>query len=247
MSARRAFWSVPLVAVVGSQAGHVLAYAIRFGGNSIQMQGAGTHAYFPTVAKTGIGIAAMAVLVTMLVIGAARLVGRHRLDTQTMPSLLRLLAVLFTLQVACFAAQETAEAMLAGGRFASAPVLLLWAAAGQLPVALLGALALRWLGARFTPALATLRRSLAGSARRPALGVTPLAPISRTTAPVTVAMAPRPGSVRCSRIICAAAAPSFPTMLPISLTSRSAAASRPQIRLAMPTMSSSIGARASRE
>lgn len=167
LMAKRAFWAVPLAALVGSQAGHLVSYGLRFGSASLQLQGTGAHAYFPAVAKTGLGFAATAVVMAMLAIGAARLVGHRRIDTQTMPSLLRLLAVLFTLQVACFVAQETAEAMLGGGRFASAPSLLLWGAAGQLPVALVLAVALRWLGARFAPALATLRLRVAHPAKPP--------------------------------------------------------------------------------
>jgi len=171
--AKRVFWVLPLVAVIGSQAGHLLTYALRFGTASVQIQGEGAHAYFPAVAKTGLGLAALGVVVGMLVIGAARVLGRRRIEVDAPPLLLRTLAVLFSLQVAFFAVQETAEAMLGGGRFASAPALLLWGAAGQLPIAVVAALALRWLGARFAPALAALRMRLARptAARAPALAL----------------------------------------------------------------------------
>jgi hypothetical protein len=169
---KRALWAVPLVAAVGSQAGHLVSYGLRFGAASLQLQGTGAHSYFPAIAKTGIGLAAMAVVAAMLVIGAARVIGRRRIATQTTPPLLPTLAVLFTLQLTFFGVQETAEAMLGGGRLASGSVLLLWGAAGQLPVALVAALALRWLCAHFAPALATLRRHVAGTPRRPAPALT---------------------------------------------------------------------------
>ena len=155
--AKRGFWVLPLVAVIGSQAGHLLTYALRFGSASVHLQGEGAHAYFPAVAKTGLGLAALSLVMAMLVVGAARVLGRRRVELDATPPLLRTLAVLFSLQVGFFAVQETAEAMLGGGHVASAPALLLWGAAGQLPIALVTALALRWLGARFAPALATLR------------------------------------------------------------------------------------------
>ena len=93
----------------------------------------------------------------MLIVGAARVAGGRRIEPGSSPSFVRLLAVLFTLQLGCFAVQETAEALVGGGRVGSAPLLLLWGTAGQLPVALAATLALRWLGARVRPALAALR------------------------------------------------------------------------------------------
>ena len=65
------------VAVAGSQAGHLLAYALRFGPAAQQMQSAGAHAYFPSLIKTTIGVLAIAVVASLVVIGLARVVGKR--------------------------------------------------------------------------------------------------------------------------------------------------------------------------
>jgi uncharacterized membrane protein YjfL (UPF0719 family) len=154
---------VPGVGVLGSQAGHLVAYALRFGGGAQQIQSTGAHAYFPSLVKTGLGAAAFAFLGALAVIGFARLLGGGRIEKDSVPSFVRLLAVLYTVQLACFGVQETAEALLGGTQAASATDLLLWGTAGQLPVALVGALAMRWLLARLGPALAHLKVQLAAA------------------------------------------------------------------------------------
>jgi hypothetical protein len=168
---RRFAWLLAAVALVGSQAGHLVAYGLRFGPASFQIQGAGAHSYLPPLAKTGFGFTGIALLAALLVIGAGRVAGRRRLDGATSPSLLRLLAVIFSLQLACFVMQENAEAMLGGGRLSSVATLLLWGAAGQLPVALIAALALRWLGTRFGPAFAAIRSRFTRARPRPAFAL----------------------------------------------------------------------------
>ena len=60
-----------------------------------------------------------------------------------------------------FIAQEIAEAMVAGMSVASAPHLLLWGTLGQLPVAAIGAIGLRWLFTQFESAVEDLRAVLA--------------------------------------------------------------------------------------
>jgi hypothetical protein len=72
-----------------------------------------------------------------------------RIDAESAPSLLRLAAALYTLQLTFFLVQETIEGSPTGQ-------LLLWGLLGQLPVAFIGAAALRWLFARVRPALASL-------------------------------------------------------------------------------------------
>jgi hypothetical protein len=151
---RRTLASVLGVGIAGSQAGHLLAYQIRFGAAAQQVQGTAGHAYFPSLAKTVLGLVAVAAVVAVLVIGLTRVIGR-RIEKDSALPYLRLLAALFTIQLALFALQETAESA------ASAPVLLLWGTLGQLPVAAVAALALRWLFARLRPALAQLRASFA--------------------------------------------------------------------------------------
>jgi hypothetical protein len=150
--------------VLLSQLGHLLVYQLEFGSAAQVVQSTGAHAYFPTFAKTSLGIAAAAVLGTLLVIGAARLAtgGRMR-PIAGGPSYVSLLGALFTIQLASFAVQETVEAMAAGTAIASAPHLLLMGSVGQLPVAIVAALALKWLLVRFEAAVLTIRTGLAST------------------------------------------------------------------------------------
>ena len=157
MSRGRLALLVLAAGVLGSQAGHLLAYELRFGGAAGRLQSTGVHAYFPALAKTGLGLAALALLAGLLIVGMARAVARKPIAGAPGPSFVRLLAAVYTLQLAFFAAQETAEAMLAGAQAGSAPLLLLWGAVGQLPVAIAASLAVRWLLVSVRPALAVLR------------------------------------------------------------------------------------------
>lgn len=136
------------IAVAGSQAGHLLAYELRFGPAAQAVQGTGAHAYFPLVAKTFLGASALALIASLLLVGFARIAAGGTLE-RTTPSLLRLVSILYTVQLACFVVQETLE----GG---SASQVVLWGLVGQMPVALACAVALRWLLARVAPAAARL-------------------------------------------------------------------------------------------
>ena len=153
------------VGLVAAQAGHLLAFQLRFTSAAQQLQSTGAHAYYPALAKTTLGILASLFLVAMFVIGLARiLVPRSTPRSGSAPRYIELVAALFTLQLVCFIAQEVAEAVVAGTAVDSAPHLLLWGALGQLPVAAIAALALRWLGTRFETAVLELRAVLAGEA-----------------------------------------------------------------------------------
>lgn len=156
MKRARVVLSVLGLAIVGSQAGHVLAYGLRFGGAAATLQSSGAHAYFPSVVKPALGGTALAILAAMLAVGFARIAAGRGVEHEPAPSLLRLLAVMYTLQLGCFAVQETAEAALSGASPSSASVLLLWGTIGQLPVAAVAAVALRWLLVRLRPALLVL-------------------------------------------------------------------------------------------
>jgi len=146
------------LAVAGAQAGHLVAYELRFGAAAQQMQASGAHAYFPAFVKTALGAVALVLLAALLVIGAARTVarGRHARALRGGPSFVSLLATLFTLQLAWFMAQEVTEALVAGLPLPGAENLLLWGMLGQLPVALVGATVLVWLGRRVEAAIAEL-------------------------------------------------------------------------------------------
>jgi hypothetical protein len=146
------------VALAGSQAGHLVAFQLRFGSAAQHLQSSGAHAYFPTLAKTMAGVLAIAFLAAIFVIGLARvLTRRSQARTSVAPSYLELLAALFTIQLAGFIAQEVGESLVAGTATGSAPDLLLWGTLGQLPVAAVAAAALRWLWTRFESAIDDLR------------------------------------------------------------------------------------------
>jgi len=157
MSRARVILSVLGLAVAGSQAGHLLAYTLRFGAAAASLQSSTAHAYFPSIVKPALGIAALALLGALLAVGLARIVAGRRLEQEPAPSFLRLLAVVYTVQLGCFAIQETAEAALSGASPSSASVLILWGTVGQLPVAVVEAIALRWLLVRVRPAMLVLR------------------------------------------------------------------------------------------
>lgn len=145
------------VAVLGSQAGHLLAYQLRFGAAAQQLQSAGVHAYFPALAKTSLGVLGSALVAGLFMIGLARILSGRPAIRGAGPSCLRLLAALYTVQLALFAGQEAGEAMAAGAPVASAAHLILWGTLGQLPVAAVAAMALWWLLARFESAVSEIR------------------------------------------------------------------------------------------
>jgi hypothetical protein len=148
--------------VVLSQLGHLLVYQLQFGATAQFLQSTGAHAYFPTLVKTSLGLGAAAVLASLLLICVARSVsGARGRAVADGPSYLRLLGALFTIQLVFFALQETIESVAAGTAVATAPHLLLMGSIGQLPVALLGALALKWLLVRFEAAVTEIRVALA--------------------------------------------------------------------------------------
>ncbi|HXN77435.1 MAG TPA: hypothetical protein VN965_01525 [Candidatus Dormibacteraeota bacterium] len=143
--------------VLLSQLGHLVVYQLQFGSAAQSMQSTGAHAYFPTLVKTSLGLAAAAVLASLLVIGAARLAAGGRVRAVAgAPSYVSLLGALFTIQLVAFGLQETVESMAAGAAVATAPHLLLIGSVGQLPVAILAALALKWLVVRFESAVTEL-------------------------------------------------------------------------------------------
>ena len=149
------------VGLVGSQAGHLLAFQLRFGSAAQHLQSSGAHAYFPLVAKSTLGAVASVFLAGIFVIGMARLLaGGSRPRTTVHRSFVELLAALFTIQLSCFIIQEVGEAAVAGAGVDSAAHLLLWGTLGQLPVAAIAAIALRWLWTRFESAVDDLQAVL---------------------------------------------------------------------------------------
>ncbi len=149
------------VAVAGSQAGHLIAYQARFGAAAQSLQSTGVHGYFPGVLKASVGVACMLALAGLLAIGLARVLGGRPGRGHAAPQYLRLLALLYTVQLTVFAGQEVAEALVAGLPVGSVASLLLWGTLGQLPVAMVAAVGLRWLLARFDSAVSVIRVVLA--------------------------------------------------------------------------------------
>jgi hypothetical protein len=166
---RRLAFAAVAVGLVGSQAGHLLAFQLRFGSAALQLQSSGAHAYFPTVAKTALGAVAAALIAGIFVIGLARvLAGGSRASRGSAPKYIELLSALFTIQLLAFIVQEVGEAVLAGVAADSATHLLLWGTLAQLPVAVAGAAALRWLWTRVGSAVRDLRAALSvAQARQP--------------------------------------------------------------------------------
>jgi hypothetical protein len=147
--------------VVLSQLGHLLVYQLQFGSAAQTMQSTGAHSYFPALVKTSLGLAAAVLLTGLLAIGASKILARGPIATRaSSPSFVRLLALLFTVQMASFGIQETLESLAANMAVASAPHILLLGAVGQLPVAILGALALKWLLVRVETAVTAIRIAL---------------------------------------------------------------------------------------
>ncbi len=162
MSARRVWFAVGGLAVLGSQAGHLLAYQLRFGGAALHVQGSGPHAYVPALAKTGVGVLAAVIIGALFMVGLARIAGGHALRRESSgPPYRRLLAAMFTIQLGIFVAQELGESALAGIPGPSPTLLLLWGTLGQLPVAALAAATLRWLLIRFRSAIEEIGAAIA--------------------------------------------------------------------------------------
>jgi hypothetical protein len=149
--------AIAALAIAGAQAGHLLAYQLRFGANAFQVQSSGVHAYFPALVKTSLGALALTVMGALLLVAASRVVARGVAPRRISgPTFISLLATLFTIQLAWFIAQEVTESLAAGARIDSASNLLLWGMVGQLPVAVVGAAALRWLWTRVEAAASEL-------------------------------------------------------------------------------------------
>jgi hypothetical protein len=174
-----------------SQLGHLLVYQLQFGAGAEAAQSTGVHAYFPAFAKTSAGLVAAALLASLLIIGAARLcTGRPVRAIPGGPSLVSVLGALFTIQLLSFALQETVESIVAGAAIPTAPHLLLLGTVGQLPVAVVAALALKWVLVRVESAVLSLGTVVAST--RFALASLPAVLLPRTSrlAPAAIEACP---------------------------------------------------------
>src|SRR5260370_3392286 len=114
MTGRRMAFAVLGLGLLGSQAGHLLAYQVRFGAAAQQIQSSGAHTYFPLLAKTALGAGAAALIGALLIMGLARILSGRRIKSPSEPSYVSLLAVLVSVPLAAFAAQEIPHALVAG-------------------------------------------------------------------------------------------------------------------------------------
>jgi hypothetical protein len=170
-----------VVALAASQVGHLLTTELRHGPAAVALYGTGVHAYAPTLATVALGAGGAVVLAALLVVAAAHAVrtgGRAAIVRPVRDSLLDLSAALFVVQLAAYAVQETLEAAAGRAGLQSPGDLVLWGCVGQLPVAVLAALVLRWLRAGVDAAVA----DLAATAGRPLAARTALAPARRWVA-----------------------------------------------------------------
>jgi hypothetical protein len=172
-----------------AQVGHLLSYAVRYGGAAGAIQSGGAHAYFPELLKAGLGVLATGLLAALLLIGAGRIILGERLGFERGPGLryADLAVACFCFQLDVYVVQEVAEAVV-GGHALNAQLLATvcaWGVVGQGPLALLAALALRWLSTRLELVLGELRYAL----DRPALDV-----------PFLSVAAPAPAAPGCQRL-----------------------------------------------
>jgi len=147
-----------------AQVGHVLSYALHYGGASGAIQSAGTHAYFPELLKASIAVPAAGLLAALLLIGAGRVLVGERFGYERRPGLAfpDLALACFCFQLDVYVVQEVVEAVV-GGQALSAQLLAAvcaWGLVGQGPLALLAALALHWLSIELEPVLGELRYAL---------------------------------------------------------------------------------------
>lgn len=155
----RGAWLIP-AGLVGSQWGHVLAYQLRFGARAAEIESTGGHAYFPTLMSGVMAVVGLVAIVSLGLVGAARVAGGRRAGHSiARPSVVDLLAVLFTLHLAVFGVQEAVESFAAGAGLD--PAVFLYGVACQLPTALVGAIALSLFLARLEEAVESLREQAA--------------------------------------------------------------------------------------
>lgn len=174
-----------------SELGHVAAFAIRCRMCGAALGGTGIHAYLPNLLLMSGSLVAATLLAALLIVGAGRLLLGRRAGLR--PSggvaLRDLLLVMAAVQMDTYLLQETVETMASGQAvtLSLTASTLLWGAAGQLPLALLGALAIRWLSMRLRATFASLRDSWRSLAVRPP---TPAAaPIVAAPEPIGFALA----------------------------------------------------------
>jgi hypothetical protein len=146
-----------VLALPMSQLGHALAYVLQR-----LPSDHGVHAYFPNLLASAEWTLAGSVLGVLVVVGLARMLNPGYRAGGRAVAFLPVLTALLAAQLLVFVFQETIE--LASVGQAPGAALLGFGAAGQAPVALSAAVAIRWLSQRLEPALRALALTLADAA-----------------------------------------------------------------------------------
>ena len=149
------------LAVPLSEGGHILAYLARYGGQGLRIQSEGTHAYLPGLLQLTGGVVGLLLLAVLVVLGLGRIAfsrGAGLARSRTVP-LGDLLVTTAIVQFDVYLAQEIAEVLASHQALTFSLLFTITACglAGQLPVAVLGALALTWISGRLETAVARLR------------------------------------------------------------------------------------------
>lgn len=143
MSKTRRVLLVGALAIPSAELGHVVAYGFR-------VPSTGAHQYLPAEVHLAGALLAAGLLAALAVITLARLLAGSPARSRPW-SFALLFCGLLAAQASMFLVQEGLESGSLPGLTTIAAALL-----GQQPVALLGALGLRWLSARLGPALEAL-------------------------------------------------------------------------------------------
>jgi hypothetical protein len=181
-----------LVAVGAAELGHALVYLLRYGPSSAGIESNGAHAYFPALTGTLSALLGGGLIAALLLTAVARLVGAtppghvRRRTTR----IFDVLPALFLAQLVIFLCQEVGEALAFHERLPSLVALLLWATAGQLPAALLGALVLGWLWAGLAAAWTVVAEGPRRALSLPAPVEQPAAPARPEGCPALASVCP---------------------------------------------------------
>jgi hypothetical protein len=136
-----------------SQLGHELAYLVHYGMAGLAIEQHGAHRYFPQILKisgAGLGLVALGALLVLAVDRALFESGCEppRVELSRGEAFVCLLAI----QLQLFLCQELIEMWAVGQPISVTNVPLVWGLVGQLPVALVAALAFSWLSVRMVGA-----------------------------------------------------------------------------------------------
>jgi hypothetical protein len=157
--------AILLALLAGSQLGHAIVYAARFGLDAGSRQASGVHGYFPALTGVLSAAAGTVLLTALLATAAARSLRPcppvHRVRATA--RFFDMMPPVFAAQFLVFTGQETIESLVAGGgRPPSTVELFYWGTLGQLPAAMIATGILTWLLARLESAWSVLLEGAVG-------------------------------------------------------------------------------------